>query len=314
MKKSKRLFSALAALLLAGCSLAQPEAADREGGGDRFAGFYLVRENEERNGGGFYNNPYLTEYGSSTVQLDGYGSFDLPDSVLFAEEGPEGGDPVFPGLEGYSLYMLDGTLEDGGHYSKVVSDMAPGEEGNKVSVTDAGTENIISGTLYFGPPPGDEDWDEYEDKTVWIAYRVYQTTDGRAYLDGSGNSFAGGGGVGYHETQTYSYTENGETKKEDTITVRLQLKTAPRLEKLLATQFDETNAIVRSDDLALREDLPEVDCEEETAWVLVEEVGRDGTVRTVYNVPGEGEDPVSHQVVLLDEEGLGRLAYLTIRS
>lgn len=312
MKRGKWLLWALAALLLAGCSLARPEAGP-EGGGDRFVGFFVVRENQERNGGGFYNNPYLTEYGSRTVEADGYGSFAVPDSVLFAEEDPAGGDPVFPGMEGYSLYMLDGTLEDGGHYSKVVSDMAPGEEPNQIKHTDEGTENVISGTLFFGPPLGDEDWEEYEDRTIWIAYRVFQTTDGRAYLDGSGNSFAGGGGVGYHETQTYTYAENGETKKEDAITVYLQLKTTPRLEKLLVTQFDETNAVVRSDDLALREALPEIDCEPETAWVLVEEISKGGTVRTLYNVPEEGEDPVSHQVVLLDGEGLGRLAYLTIQ-
>ena len=39
--------------------------------------------------------------------------------------------------------------------------------------------------------------------------------------------------------------------------------------------------------------------------------GSDGTERAVYDPP-EGEDPVSHEYVLLDEEGLGSMAYLNI--
>lgn len=311
MKRGKWLLWALAALLLAGCSLARP-AAEPEAGGDRFAGFFVVRENEERNGGGFYNNPCLTEYGADSVQTDQFGTLRFPREVLFAVE-DEAGNYTFPGMEdGYSLFMIEKN-EENGPVSQMVSNMAPGEEANAISYKDEGKSVSISGTVYCGPPQGDKDWDEYEDRGIWMCYRVYQTEDGRAYLDGSGNSFSGGGGMGYSETSTYAYTENGETKKEDAITVYLQLKTTPRLEKLLVTQFDKTNAVIRSDDLALREALPEIDCEPETAWVLVEEISKDGTVRTLYNVPKEGEDPVSHQVVLLDGEGLGRLACLTVR-
>lgn len=309
MKKSKLLLWILAALLLAGCSLAQPEQeAEQE---DRFVGFYVVRENEERNGGGFYNNPHLIEYGSNTVELDGYGSFNVPDMVLFAEEDAVG-NPVFPDLEGYSLYILNGTYADGSGYTKVVSNMAPGEAGPNITVTDEGTENILSGTVYEGPPLGDEDWDAYEDRNIWIAYRVYQTSDGRAYLDGGGNSFTGGSGkTGYTETQTYTYAENGETKKTDTIKVSLSLQMIPRLEKLVVTQFGENNAILQSDDLNLQNDRPELHCLPETAWVLVEEVSSEGTERTVYDPP-EGEDPVTHDYVPLDDEGLGHMAYLNI--
>lgn len=79
----------------------------------------------------------------------------------------------------------------------------------------------------------------------------------------------------------------------------------------MATQFDENNAILQSDDLNLQNDRPELHCLPETAWVLVEEFTSDGTERAVYDPP-EGEDPVSHEYVLLDEEGLGSMAYLNI--
>lgn len=190
--------------------------------------------------------------------------------------------------------------------------MAPSEEGLRTSVTDEGTENAVSGTIYYGPPLGGEDWDEYEDQGVWTVYRVYQTPEGTPYLDGSGNSFTSGGSYTYTETETCTRQENGRTWT-DSIRVTVCVQPVPRLERLLVTQFDEANAVVRSDDMALREALPEVECEAETAWVLVEEVSKDGTVRTVYNVPEEDGDPVSHQVVLLDANGLGRTAELMIR-
>lgn len=141
---------------------------------------------------------------------------------------------------------------------------------------------------------------------------MYQTPEGTPYLDGSGNSFTSGGSYTYTETETCTRQENGRTWT-DSIRVTVCVQPVPRLERLLVTQFDEANAVVRSDDMALREALPEVECEAETAWVLVEEVSKDGTVRTVYNVPEEDGDPVSHQVVLLDANGLGRTAELMIR-
>ena len=44
----------------------------------------------------------------------------------------------------------------------------------------------------------------------------------------------------------------------------------------------------------------------------MEEESAEGTVRTVYSVPGAGEEAVSHQIVLLDSQGLGRVSYLSI--
>lgn len=312
MKRSKRLAAALAALLLAGCSLAQPEKEAEQG--DRWVGVYVVPSQDGRDG--FYDNPNLEEYGSAQVETDQFGTLTFPQEVLFAVEDEAGG-YTFPGLEkGYSLFVYRkyGAGEPdhkGRDYAMgIASNMAPGEEGPQISYTDEGVSETASGTVYYGPPLGVTDWDAYENRGVWTAYRVFQTAEGRIYLDGSGNSYSGGGSS-FTETRTYTYAENGETVKEDKVTVSVSLQDVPRLEKLIVTQFDESNAVLQSDDLNLQNDRPELRCLPETAWVLVEEVSSEGAERTVYNPP-EGEDPVTHAYVPLDDEGFGHMAYLNI--
>ena len=309
MKKVRWLLCALAALLLAGCSLAQPEK--RTPGGDRFVGFYLVHT-PEYSSDKFYNNPRLEGYGVDSIKTDRFGTISFPREVLFAVE-EEPGKYVFPGMEGgYSLFITTEAREYGPTTS-IHSNMAPGKETNSIHDSGSETSYSISGTVYCGPPLGAEDWDKYADNSIWTCYRVYQAEDGRVYMDGSGNSSGGGGSFGYGENQTRTTTDwNGDTITES-IDVNVWVETVERMERLVVTQFDENNAVVRSDDLALREDLPRVRCEAETAWVLVEEISRDGTVRTVYNVPGEEEVLVSHMVILLDDEGLGKNVYLTIQ-
>ena len=308
MKKVRWLLCALAALLLAGCSLARPE--ENGPGGGRFVGFYLVHTPEYSDR--LYDNPHLEEYGVDSIKTDQFGSISFPREVLFAVE-EEPGKYVFPGMEGgYSLFITTEAREYGPTAS-IHSDMAPGEKSNTIHDSGGETSYSISGTVYYGPPLEAEDWDKYADNSIWTCCRVYQAEDGRVYLDGSGNTFSGGGGFGYGENQTQTTAGwNGETITES-IAVNVWVETAARMERLVVTQFDENSAIVRSDDLALREDLPRVKCEAETAWVLVEEISKDGAVRTVYNVPGEEEVLVSHMVILLDDEGLGKDVYLTIQ-
>ena len=308
MKKVRWLLCALAVLLLAGCSLAQPE--ETMPGGDRFVGFYLVHTPGYSDS--FYDNPQREEYGADSIVTDQFGTISFPREVLFAVE-EEPGKYVFPGMEGgYSLFITTEAREYGPTIS-IHSDMAPGKENNFTHVSDSETSYSISGTVYCGPPLGAEDWDKYTDNGIWTCYRVYQAEDGRVYMDGSGSSSRGGGGFGYGENQTQTTTDwNGETITES-IDINVWVETVSRMERLVVTQFDENNAVVRSDDLALRENLPRVKCEAETAWVLVEEISKDGAVRTAYNVPGEEEVLVSHMVILLDDEGLGKNAYLTIQ-
>lgn len=305
MKKSKFLLLALCALLLTGCSLARAEAA-AEAGGDRLVGLYVVPSKGGRDG--FYNNPNLEEYGSSTVNIEGMGNFAFANEVLFAVE-DEAGNYTFPGLEnGFSLFYLE-TVEEHGPCTHMISNMGPHENGTAISYQDEGKSITISGTIYCGPPLDTTDWDPYADDTIWHFYRVFQTPDGRAYLDGSGDST--NGPMTHTMTETRTDRRNGETTKEEMFSITAAIETVPRLERLVVTQFDGDNAVLRSEDMSLENDRPEVHCLPETAWVLVEEIGPEGTERAVY-APSEGEDPVSHDYVLLDDGGYGHLAYLHI--
>lgn len=311
MNRSKWLAAALAVLLLTGCSLAQPEREEQEG--DRWVGFYVVPSQGDESG--FYDNPNLEEYGSFQAETDRFGTLTFPQEVLFAVE-DEAGNYTFPGLEkGYSLFVYrEYGVGEPDHKGRdyavgIVSNMGPGEEGPQYKYTDEGVSETASGTVYFGPPPGVTDWDDLTSGIVWTFYNVYQTQEGRIYLNGYGDSV--NGAISKTQTETRKTSQDGKTVQEETVSIAVAIKTVPRLEKLVATQFDENNAILQSDDLNLQNDRPELCCLPETAWVLVEEFTSDGTKRTVYDPP-EGEDPVSHEYVLLDEEGLGSMAYLNI--
>ena len=312
MKRSKWLAAALAVLLLAGCSLAQPEKERQE---DRWVGFYVVpSQGYERD---FYNNPNLEEYGSFQAETDQFGTLAFPQEVLFAVE-DEAGNYIFPGLEkGYSLFVYReyGVGEPdhkGRNYALgIVSNMGPGEEGPQYKYTDEGVSETASGTVYFGPPPGVTDWDDLTSGIVWTFYNVYQTQEGRIYLNGYGDSV--NGAMSKTQTETRKTSQDGKTVQEETVSIAVAIKTVPRLEKLVVTEFDAGNHILRSQELPLQEDLPDVRCGAETAWVLVEEVSAEGTKRTLYDIPEEAEEyPDSHLVVLLDEKGVGQLAYLDI--
>lgn len=301
-------------LLLAGCSLARAEAGPEDGSGDRWVGFYVMPSR------GYVDhladNPYREEYGTISAEADKLGTLAFPREVLFAVE-DEAGNYTFPGLEqGYSLFVHrfyeEGSDHGGSDYSVgITSNMAPGEETTQFRFTDEGISEIFSGRIYYGPPLGVTDWDANLSNTIWRFYRVYQARDGRIYLDGSGDS--SNGGFTHTLTDTRTRTENGETYTDIT-QATVEVRAVSRLERLVVTQFDDTNAILQSEDLSLRNDRPEIHCLAETAWLLVEEISADGTTRTAYNVPEREDEPVSHLFILLDDDGFGMPAYLNLHA
>lgn len=307
----RRLALLLSGLLfvLTGCSLAQPEAGDSAG--DHFAGFFVVYDVTGSGRDAFYDNPNLSASGTKTLDTE-YGKLSLLRDILVGERGKDW-QYTFPGMEGLCLFLVHGENESGSPYSSVVSDLDRGDWGTNVNFTEGETVHTLDGTAYIGPPlDAGPDWDQYTGVGILTFYRVYEAADGTVYLDGSGNS---SGGLGsYSENRTFSAMENGKPTAE-TIEVTVHMEYAPRLEKLTVTQFDENNALLRSDDLALREDLPEVACLPETAWALVEEQSGEGTVRTAYSASEvtEEEPEARHTVVLLDEDGLGTAEELCIR-
>ncbi len=301
-----KLFALLLAgltVLLAGCSLARPEAENSQ---DRFCGFFMTC-GEDGPGMGFYDNPNLTEMGAETLDAGEYGRFSVPRQVLVFNKEAR----TFPGMEGYSLFIYRGSHADGSSYIASVSDM--GEPSFHTTVTDQGNRDEIEGTVYMGPPLGAENWDPNDNRKVWHAYRVYQAEDGTVYLDGSGNSYGGAGGMSTTETASYTSTENGETVSEDSVSVTVHIEVVPRLEELVVSQFGDDSSLLRSDSLSLTGGLPAVTPEEDAAWLLVEERFGDGTVeRAAYNVPNKDQAPIFHSVVLLDKDGAGEAVSLEI--
>ena len=299
------LLLVLLTLTLTGCSLARAEVSP--GSGDRWVGFYVAPSQSGRDA--FSNNPYLEEYGTLRTEAGQVGTLTFPKDVLFAVE-DDTGNYTFPGFgTGFSLFYLDETTDAGSSYVRVVSDMGAHENGLSFADRDEGSFITLSGTVYCGPPLGATGWAPYGNDTIWTFYLVYQTGDGRVYIDGGGDST--NGPMTHSMTETRTVRKNDETIREETLTVTAAVEAIPRLERLVVTQFDENNAVLRSEELSLQSDHTEVRCLAETDWILIEEISAEGVKRTACNIP-EGEDTISHDYVLLNDDGYGCLAYLNI--
>ena len=304
------LLAAALTALTAGCSLARPEREAAQE--DRWIGFYVVYNPPGSYDNSFNSNPNLVEMGTESLDAGKYGSLTIPREVLLGEEDPDTGDIVFPGLEGYSLFIRH-KQEDSGYVTAIQSDMSPGE-GQTVHSSDEGTAESASGVIWWGPPlDAAADFDPNEDGYgIWHAYRVFETADGQVYLDGTGNSYGGAGsGMGFSSDAAYTYTENGETRK-DSISVSVSVKYTPRLTALRVVEFDEDNSVVKTTALPLTEELPLLTLESDTAFLVVEEESADGVKRTLYAAGDFTDGAQYHEVILLDEAGRGHGVYLTM--
>ena len=304
------LLAAALTALTAGCSLARPEREAAQE--DRWIGFYVVYNPPGSYDNIFNSNPNLVEMGTTSLDTGEYGALAIPREVLPGEEDPDTGDIVFPGLEGYSLFIRH-KQEDSGYVTAIQSDMSPGE-GQTVHSSDEGTAESASGVIWWGPPlDAAADFDpDASPHSIWHAYRVFETADGQVYLDGSGNSYGGAGsGMGFSSDAAYTYTENGETRK-DSISVSVSVKYTPRLTALRVVEFDEDNSVVKTTALPLTEELPLLTLESDTAFLVVEEESADGVKRTLYAAGDFTDGAQYHEVILLDEAGRGHGVYLTM--
>lgn len=314
-KKLFKIGAALAGLLLLLClvsqPLAQPEVQAPQA--DKFVGFHVVQERmppseEERMAHPDRYPPedrsHWVEYGDGEeVQVEGLGKFTIPREILIGQYDPETGEYTFPGLEGYNCFLAEEKMEDGGtRYT--------GNNGlSDVHITSGGEKEGLSGTIYMGLPLGQTEWDTSEDipDDVWTTYRVYQMEDGTVYLDGSGNSYSGPGGLTYSEKSEWTHTVDGETTTQ-TFEVEVKMEEVPRLERLVVTQFGPEHVVLRETAFTPEEleEAVELTLERDTLWLLIEERAVDGSVtRTAYDEAEVKEDGLSHFLVLLDREGQG---------
>lgn len=320
--KWSALTAAALAFLLAGCSLARPEVQDPKE--DKFVGFHLVYEKTPPSMEEYEANPeryppedraHWVEYGSEDMEIKGLGKAAFPKEILIGKfDGDrEGQDYEFPGLEGLNCFLAEEEMEGGGTRYAGTSGLA----GANIKV--GGEEESLSGVIYIGLPLGQTEWDLSEDEPeyCWTAYRVYQMADGTVYLDGTGNSYAGQGGMSFSEKVERTETVDEEKTGRRSFEVKVEMKEVPRLESVTVTQFGPENKTLMETAFTTAElaGAAELTLEEDTLWLLVEEQNIDGTVkRTAYNREEIGEEGLSHFLVLLDEQGMGNPAYLTIKG
>lgn len=119
--------------------------------------------------------------------------------------------------------------------------------------------------------------------------------------------------MGFSSDATYTYTENGESRT-DSISVSVWVSYTPRLTGLRVVEFAGDSGVVNTTDLPLTEDLPALAPTADTAFLIVEEESGEGVKRTLYAAEDWADGAVSHEVVLLDQEGCGHGVYLTIRE
>ena len=299
------LLSALL-LLLSGCQLArQPSQQQTENsalGSARLVGIYVVREDP-------YSLPdrtLWTEYGTTQAGTQ-YGQLTFPTEIIVGSYDADTHEFTFPGMEGFPLFVMDVTTEDGSSFLTTISELV--DRGTHILETDGGTSYELGGTLYFGPPADDPDYDPSRDDRIWHAYNVFQMEDGTVFLDGTGDSFSGPGGIGFTRTATYTTTVNGEEMEYYT-KVELDAEFIERHTSLLVRQYGADGNLLETQDLPLSGELPCVTWLSGAAWAVVEEARGGALTRTAYDRPAGDEPPLSHTVIFLREDGTGYAASL----
>lgn len=295
------LLLALMMLLLTGCQLAREPSQQQTENSTlskaRLTGLYVVREDPFAE----IDRTHWTEYGTITADTQ-YGQLTFPTEILIGQYDEDTHEFTFPGLEGWPMFVMDVTEEDGSSYITTVSDLAG--PGTHILHTDAGASYELSGTLYFGPPADDPDYDPMNDDRIWHPYNVYQMEDGTVFLDGTGDSFSGPGGMGYTMTATYTTTVNGE-KMEYYTKAELNVEYIERLTSLTVLQYDGNGNLLERTELPTEGGLPAVNWLSAAAWAVVEERRGEELTRTAYDRPDESESPISHTVILLQDDGTG---------
>ena len=291
----------LTLLLGADGKLAQPERVGAEE--DKFVGFQLVYEaimdrspsDEERSN--------WVEYGEEKLDAGSFGSISIPRKILIGQYDEQTGRYLFSGKEGVNCFLITRTGAYGEEIYTGYTDLADAH----VKVGDG--ETSLSGTVYMGDMAPGHESPEYGYSMT--AYRVYQMKDGTVYLDGSGNGYAGKGGMTASTKESYTETMNGE-EQTTSLEVSFTVEWVERIKEVSVAWFDRENRPLGERVLTL-EDMGEgitLPRPQGAAWAVVVETGEEGEIaRTAYTL---SEEKVNHRLVLLDQRGMGQVVYLTL--
>ena len=283
-------------ILLTGCSLAQPEQQNINQ--DNFIGFHAVVETWDMDSGvpdenGMTELPssdrsHWTEYGADDIELDGFGSVSFPREVLFAEYDEETGHYIFRGMEGINAFC---TIVDEGNSSSYSGYTQLSN--SKISATNDAITSL-EGTIYI--ENGNED-------NFITLYRVFETEDGRIYLDGTGNSFGGAGGFstsGKTEHKTYI----GEEETVETFEITIHIEAIYPAAILEVMQYDKNNLPISSEVINAFDDTMTISLLPDTTFIMIVETDTQGEPhRSVVDRNTDPELQEYHSIRYLSESG-----------
>lgn len=272
-------------VLLRPVSLARPEAQNPAR--DRWVGYYMVYR-----------------------PIAGYG-FDQDwescgNMKILNAQRQSGGRYAFTGLEGYGLFFDFLPPTDPEDPCSAVIDFQSdvADAFLRTDITDTGSTEALSGTLYFGAPTAPA---LSRQDCVWTACQVYQRADGSLYLT-KGYSYQSDG-VTLKQESKYTSTINGSTT-QDVRSVELAIEQIPRLKSCTFFQLDENSALLaqttltEAEALALTDGSYRLPLAEGTACILVRQ-NEDGGSHTYTALSPQSDGSFTGELWFLDERGIG---------
>lgn len=261
---------------------------------DRFVGFHIVVGPRDQ------DRSKWVEYGESTLDTGEFGSFSFPNSVLFGEYQEDTGEWIFPGMPGNNaFYTTCGAEEEGlssgyaglhtdvniafsSHlaqpYAHTLEDV---DADTSVLVDDTRDSISLSGTVYLPASQMGH---------IVTYYRVYETMDGRIYLDGSGNSSSGDGieGFGMGSTEEEVVTVNGTQSYTATTDIWVDVEYVYPCVSLLLLEYNAANECIATTALSTEEQ--ELSLHPDATWCVVQETDAIGETRqTALSVADKNE-------------------------
>ncbi len=297
-------------LLLSACTLAKPEET-KATEGDRFVGVYIISEDTDVK---LYDLDGWIRDGMEDFEANRI-NVDIPRLIYPGVFDPEEHRYVFPGLDGYALFVAKvGKGPDA--YTTTQSDLEnvnvkflthdadisivqTGDE--DAEMTGSATDYELGGTIYVE--------NVYLKNNYLRLMNVFQKPDGTIYLDGTGDAFACASSFSLEEKS--SRTVNGEKVELGTTKVTVTIEEAKEADSGILYWYGETGELLMTQPLD-PEQVTELTWQEKADWVIYEETFGEEVVRTLYE-KGTEEEPVCLSIMTIDEDGIGRIKTVEIQ-
>lgn len=198
------------------------------------------------------------------------------------ESGEKSMEYVFEGVEGIRFFAPTMQNKDG-EYFAAFSDDAMADVNTAVNVTDYGDSVSLEGTIYYSANAPENSF---------YVNPVYQTPEGSVYaVSGSGSSFGGDSSAGASYSmeikEETNATAGGKTTENSRSSVRVNVKLVEPPTRIAVAQFDEDGGLLSREEYAPGK-LPEtLSAEAKAAYIVVETLSADGTMRELYQKSDE---------------------------